>query len=102
MEAENEFYGIILLIYWSPFPLPSVCVQGMESVKREIDVVDDGTYRAPSQLRKRSEFSFKGGESENRVFEANEYVPFYLFITMAWYVFPFANNVCPFSHTWNY
>uniref|UniRef100_A0A8C7M0A1 Mitochondrial import inner membrane translocase subunit TIM44 n=1 Tax=Oncorhynchus mykiss TaxID=8022 RepID=A0A8C7M0A1_ONCMY len=46
--------------------------QGMESVKREIDVVDDGTYRAPSQLRKRSEFSFKGGESENRVFEANE------------------------------
>uniref|UniRef100_A0A8C8I156 Mitochondrial import inner membrane translocase subunit TIM44 n=1 Tax=Oncorhynchus tshawytscha TaxID=74940 RepID=A0A8C8I156_ONCTS len=45
--------------------------QGMESVKREIDVVDDGTYRAPSQLRKRREFS-KGGESDNRVFEANE------------------------------
>uniref|UniRef100_A0A4W5PH37 Mitochondrial import inner membrane translocase subunit TIM44 n=1 Tax=Hucho hucho TaxID=62062 RepID=A0A4W5PH37_9TELE len=46
--------------------------QGMESVKREIDVVDDGTYRAPSQLRKRREFSSKGGESDNRVFEANE------------------------------
>ncbi|KAM9460008.1 mitochondrial import inner membrane translocase subunit TIM44-like isoform 2-T3 [Salvelinus alpinus] len=46
--------------------------QGMKSVKREIDVVDDGTYRAPSQLRKRREFSSKGGDSDNRVFEANE------------------------------
>lgn len=63
-------------------------------MKREIDVVDDGTYRAPSQLRKRSEFSFKGGESDNRVFEANEYVPFYLFITTTWLteVFPFTDN----------
>ncbi|XP_013995275.2 mitochondrial import inner membrane translocase subunit TIM44 [Salmo salar] len=46
--------------------------QGLESVKRGIDVVDDGTYRAPSQLRKRREFSAKGRESDNRVFEANE------------------------------
>uniref|UniRef100_A0A6Q2WXF8 Mitochondrial import inner membrane translocase subunit TIM44 n=1 Tax=Esox lucius TaxID=8010 RepID=A0A6Q2WXF8_ESOLU len=46
--------------------------QGMESVKREIDVGDDGTYKAPTRLRKRTEFSSKGGENDNRVFEANE------------------------------
>uniref|UniRef100_A0A674E683 Translocase of inner mitochondrial membrane 44 n=1 Tax=Salmo trutta TaxID=8032 RepID=A0A674E683_SALTR len=46
--------------------------QGMESVKRGMDVVDDGTYRAPSQLRKRREFSSKGRERDNRVFQANE------------------------------
>ncbi|XP_030630542.1 mitochondrial import inner membrane translocase subunit TIM44-like [Chanos chanos] len=47
--------------------------QGMEKVKREIDdVAQGGPYRAPSQLRKRSEFSFKGAENQARVFEANE------------------------------
>ncbi|KAL0966640.1 hypothetical protein UPYG_G00297760 [Umbra pygmaea] len=46
--------------------------QGMESVKREIDVGDDGTYRAPHQLRKRTEFSSKGADNDTRVFEANE------------------------------
>uniref|UniRef100_A0A8C4ZBE6 Mitochondrial import inner membrane translocase subunit TIM44-like n=1 Tax=Gadus morhua TaxID=8049 RepID=A0A8C4ZBE6_GADMO len=46
--------------------------QGMESMKKEMDIVDDGTYRAPPQLRKRSEFSSKPGDNDTRVFEANE------------------------------
>ncbi|KAM3604708.1 uncharacterized protein V6R79_015132 [Siganus canaliculatus] len=46
--------------------------QSMESMKKEIDVGDAGPYRAPSQLRKRSDFSSKGAESSSRVFEANE------------------------------
>ncbi|XP_022534561.1 mitochondrial import inner membrane translocase subunit TIM44 [Astyanax mexicanus] len=50
-----------------------VISQGMETVKKEMDeVVQGGPYRAPSQLRKRSEFSFKSAENETRVFEANE------------------------------
>ncbi|KAI4881673.1 hypothetical protein NFI96_009115 [Prochilodus magdalenae] len=48
-----------------------VISQSMETVKKEMgDVVQGGPYRAPSQLRKRSEFSFKG--AENQVFEVNE------------------------------
>lgn len=39
---------------------------------KEIDVGDAGPYRAPSQLRKRSDFSSKGADSDSRVFEANE------------------------------
>ncbi|KAK5859787.1 hypothetical protein PBY51_021315 [Eleginops maclovinus] len=46
--------------------------QGVETMKKEIDVGDDGQYRAPSQLRKRSDFSSKGADSDSRVFEANE------------------------------
>uniref|UniRef100_A0A665UXI8 Mitochondrial import inner membrane translocase subunit TIM44 n=1 Tax=Echeneis naucrates TaxID=173247 RepID=A0A665UXI8_ECHNA len=46
--------------------------QGMATMKKEIDVGDAGPYRAPSQLRKRSDFSFKGADSDCRVFEANE------------------------------
>uniref|UniRef100_A0A3Q3LJ53 Mitochondrial import inner membrane translocase subunit TIM44-like n=1 Tax=Mastacembelus armatus TaxID=205130 RepID=A0A3Q3LJ53_9TELE len=46
--------------------------QGVETVKKEIDVGGAGPYRAPSQLRKRSDFSSKGAESDTRVFEANE------------------------------
>ncbi|XP_062380237.1 mitochondrial import inner membrane translocase subunit TIM44-like [Sardina pilchardus] len=46
--------------------------QGMETVRKEIDDPYSGPYRAPSTLRKRSEFSFKGAENENRVFDANE------------------------------
>lgn len=52
-----------------------VCVfylQGVETMKKEIDVGDAGPYRAPSQLRKRSDFSSKGADSDSRVFEANE------------------------------
>lgn len=40
-------------------------------MKKEIDAGDAGPYRAPSQLRKRSDLSSKGGE-DSRVFEANE------------------------------
>uniref|UniRef100_A0A3B5A4G9 Mitochondrial import inner membrane translocase subunit TIM44 n=1 Tax=Stegastes partitus TaxID=144197 RepID=A0A3B5A4G9_9TELE len=46
--------------------------QSVETMKKEIDVGDAGPYRAPSQLRKRSDFSFKGADSDTRVFEANE------------------------------
>ncbi|KAJ3594971.1 hypothetical protein NHX12_004276 [Muraenolepis orangiensis] len=46
--------------------------QGMENMKKEIDIGDDGPYRAPPQLRKRSEFSSKPGDNDTRVFEANE------------------------------
>ncbi|XP_008431898.1 mitochondrial import inner membrane translocase subunit TIM44-like [Poecilia reticulata] len=46
--------------------------QGVESMKKEIDVGDAGPYRAPAQLRMRSDFSFKGADSDSRVFEANE------------------------------
>uniref|UniRef100_A0A7N6B828 Mitochondrial import inner membrane translocase subunit TIM44 n=1 Tax=Anabas testudineus TaxID=64144 RepID=A0A7N6B828_ANATE len=46
--------------------------QGVETMKKEIDVGDAGPYRAPSQLRKRSDFSSKGADSDSRVFEANE------------------------------
>uniref|UniRef100_A0A3Q2TJX0 Mitochondrial import inner membrane translocase subunit TIM44 n=1 Tax=Fundulus heteroclitus TaxID=8078 RepID=A0A3Q2TJX0_FUNHE len=35
-------------------------------------VGDAGPYRAPAQLRMRSDFSFKGGDGDSRVFEANE------------------------------
>uniref|UniRef100_A0A8P4FVR4 Mitochondrial import inner membrane translocase subunit TIM44 n=1 Tax=Dicentrarchus labrax TaxID=13489 RepID=A0A8P4FVR4_DICLA len=44
--------------------------QSVETMKKEIDVGDAGPYRAPSQLRKRSDFSSKGADSV--VFEANE------------------------------
>lgn len=51
----------------------SSCVQGVESVKKEIgDLGHTGPYRPPARLRKRSEFSFKGA-GEEKVFEANEY-----------------------------
>ena len=44
----------------------------METVKKEMgDVAQGGPYRAPSQLRKRSEFSFKGAENQARAFDAN-------------------------------
>uniref|UniRef100_A0AAY4EG71 Mitochondrial import inner membrane translocase subunit TIM44 n=1 Tax=Denticeps clupeoides TaxID=299321 RepID=A0AAY4EG71_9TELE len=47
--------------------------QGMETVRKEIDdTSESGPYRAPSRLRKRSEFSFKGADNDCRVFEANE------------------------------
>lgn len=47
------------------------CFQGVESVKKEIgDLGHTGPYRPPARLRKRSEFSSKGGEE--KVFEANE------------------------------
>ncbi|XP_031588582.1 mitochondrial import inner membrane translocase subunit TIM44-like [Oreochromis aureus] len=46
--------------------------QGVESMKKEIDVGDAGPYRAPSQLRKRSDFSSKSADDNTRVFEANE------------------------------
>uniref|UniRef100_A0A6Q2YHV4 Mitochondrial import inner membrane translocase subunit TIM44 n=1 Tax=Esox lucius TaxID=8010 RepID=A0A6Q2YHV4_ESOLU len=47
--------------------------QGMESVKKEIDDLNQtGPYRAPKRLRKRSDFSSKSAENENKVFEANE------------------------------
>lgn len=52
----------------------SSCVQGVESVKKEIgDLGHTGPYRPPARLRKRSEFSSKGA-GEEKVFEANEYV----------------------------
>lgn len=47
----------------------------MESVKKEIgDLGHTGPYRPPARLRKRSEFSSKGGGEDGKVFEANEYV----------------------------
>ncbi|XP_062306794.1 mitochondrial import inner membrane translocase subunit TIM44 [Osmerus eperlanus] len=47
--------------------------QGMESVKREMDVLGHGgSYRPPARLRKRTEFSSKGPGDESKVFEANE------------------------------
>ncbi|XP_037132624.1 mitochondrial import inner membrane translocase subunit TIM44-like [Syngnathus acus] len=46
--------------------------QSVESMKKEIDVGDVGPYRAPPQLRKRSDFSSKGADSDARLFEANE------------------------------
>ncbi|XP_063075541.1 mitochondrial import inner membrane translocase subunit TIM44-like [Engraulis encrasicolus] len=46
--------------------------QGVESVRKEIDDPYSGPYRPPSRLRKRSEFSFKGSENEDKVFDANE------------------------------
>ncbi|KAF7651991.1 hypothetical protein LDENG_00102840 [Lucifuga dentata] len=45
--------------------------QGVETITKEMDGGDAGPYRAPPQLRKRSDFSSKGGE-DSRVFEANE------------------------------
>lgn len=48
--------------------------QSVETMKKEIDVGDAGPYRAPSQLRKRSDFSSRGADSDSRVFEANEWV----------------------------
>lgn len=50
-----------------------VAPQGMESVKKEIgDIGHSGPYRAPSSLRKRSDFSSKAAEAESKVFDANE------------------------------
>ncbi|XP_066551785.1 mitochondrial import inner membrane translocase subunit TIM44 [Amia ocellicauda] len=47
--------------------------QGMETVKKEIDDLgQSGPYRPPPRLRKRTEFLGKSGESEDKVFEANE------------------------------
>ncbi|XP_024129149.1 mitochondrial import inner membrane translocase subunit TIM44 [Oryzias melastigma] len=46
--------------------------QSVESMKREIDVEDAGPYRAPAQLRMRSDFGFKDVDGGTRVFEANE------------------------------
>uniref|UniRef100_A0A1A8LU64 Mitochondrial import inner membrane translocase subunit TIM44 n=2 Tax=Nothobranchius TaxID=28779 RepID=A0A1A8LU64_9TELE len=46
--------------------------QGVESMKKEIRVDDGSPYRAPSQLRMRSDFSFKTADGDTRVFEANE------------------------------
>ncbi|XP_012683781.2 mitochondrial import inner membrane translocase subunit TIM44 [Clupea harengus] len=46
--------------------------QGMETVKKEIDDLQDGPYRPPTRLRKRSDFSSKGAGNESKVFEANE------------------------------
>uniref|UniRef100_A0A1A8GHL0 Mitochondrial import inner membrane translocase subunit TIM44 n=1 Tax=Nothobranchius korthausae TaxID=1143690 RepID=A0A1A8GHL0_9TELE len=46
--------------------------QGVESMKKEIHVDDGSPYRAPSQLRMRSDFSFKTADGDTRVFEANE------------------------------
>ncbi|TWW72707.1 mitochondrial import inner membrane translocase subunit TIM44-like [Takifugu rubripes] len=46
--------------------------QSVETMKKEIDTGDAGPYRAPPQLRKRSDFSSKGADSSSRVFEANE------------------------------
>uniref|UniRef100_A0A8C7PDH8 Mitochondrial import inner membrane translocase subunit TIM44 n=1 Tax=Oncorhynchus mykiss TaxID=8022 RepID=A0A8C7PDH8_ONCMY len=47
--------------------------QGIKSVKKEIDDLNQsGPYRAPKRLRKRSDFSSKAAENENKVFEANE------------------------------
>ncbi|XP_028297774.1 mitochondrial import inner membrane translocase subunit TIM44-like [Gouania willdenowi] len=48
--------------------------QGVESVKKEMDAGDAGPYKAPPQLRKRSDFSSKGTGSDSRVFEANDEV----------------------------
>lgn len=49
-------------------------LQSVETMKKEIHVGDTGPYRAPPQLRKRSDFSSKGADSSSRVFEANEWV----------------------------
>uniref|UniRef100_H3D0H9 Mitochondrial import inner membrane translocase subunit TIM44 n=1 Tax=Tetraodon nigroviridis TaxID=99883 RepID=H3D0H9_TETNG len=46
--------------------------QSVETMKKEIDADDAGPYRAPPQLRKRSDFSSRGADSSSRVFEANE------------------------------
>ncbi|KAA0711930.1 Mitochondrial import inner membrane translocase subunit TIM44 [Triplophysa tibetana] len=47
--------------------------QSVESVKKEIgDLGHSGSYRPPSTLRRRSDFSSKVGGSEAKVFEADE------------------------------
>ncbi|XP_048831805.1 mitochondrial import inner membrane translocase subunit TIM44 [Brienomyrus brachyistius] len=46
--------------------------QGMETVKKEIDMGQSGPYRPPTQLRKRTDFSSKAGGAASKVFEANE------------------------------
>lgn len=46
--------------------------QGVEAMKKEIDAGDAGPYKAPSQLRKRTESSFQGSDRDSKVFEANE------------------------------
>ncbi|XP_041086066.1 mitochondrial import inner membrane translocase subunit TIM44-like [Polyodon spathula] len=47
--------------------------QGVETVKKEIDVLGQtGSYRPPSRLRKRTEFSGKSGSAEDKAFEPNE------------------------------
>ncbi|XP_028672337.1 mitochondrial import inner membrane translocase subunit TIM44 [Erpetoichthys calabaricus] len=49
--------------------------QGVETVKKEIDVLGkSGPYRPPVRLRKRSEFSMKDASAEAKVFEPNEEV----------------------------
>jgi len=54
--------------------MPGCALQGVESVKKEIDesvLGQTGPYRRPERLRKRKEFA---GEKfkEEKVFEANE------------------------------
>ncbi|MGH0184885.1 UNVERIFIED_CONTAM: hypothetical protein FKN15_016250 [Acipenser sinensis] len=50
-----------------------LCLQGVETVKKEIDVLGQtGSYRPPSRLRKRTDFSGKSGAAEDKVFEPNE------------------------------
>lgn len=63
--------SFILVVWDCGSPLQSV-----ETMKKEMDVGDAGPYRAPPQLRKRSDFSSKGADSSSRVFEANEWVTF--------------------------
>lgn len=58
----------------STYPVSSVLLQGMESVKKELDesvLGQTGPYRRPERLRKRKEFA---GEKfkEEKVFEPNE------------------------------
>lgn len=70
------FLSEVLITQWtsvSQLRRFSSCFQGVESVRKEIgDLGHTGPYRPPARLRKRSEFSSKGGEE--KVFEANEYV----------------------------
>lgn len=46
--------------------------EGVEAMKKEMDTGDSGPYRAPPQLRKRTEFSSKGTNEDARIYEANE------------------------------
>lgn len=59
-------------------------LQSVETMKKEIDAGDAGPYRAPPQLRKRSDFSSKGADSDSRVFEANEWVTWHGCIFSLW------------------
>ncbi|XP_028282542.1 mitochondrial import inner membrane translocase subunit TIM44-like [Parambassis ranga] len=68
-SAENVSKGGEKLGRTSAFKAIS---QSVETMKKEIEVDDAGPYKAPSQLRKRSDFSSKGADGDTRVFEANE------------------------------